>query len=357
MKLLEYEGKQILADAGIAIPKYTLINANSQVNISVPVVLKSQVPTGRRSKAGGILIVKDKNKVSTNIEKLFNLPIKGHLPKAILADEFLDIKSEYYISVLIDKKSAAIELVAHINGGIDVEANDHDSFLRLQIGASNIDVVSKQLAEHFGLLGHTRELKELLTKLYNCLIDNDATIVEVNPLVLTNSNCFVAADCKIELDDSASFRHPNWDFVHGKYSNNFVILDGGGKVATIANGAGLAMATVDAVADAGLKPANFLDVGGGADNGMVLEAFKKIMGFKNVQAIIINIFAGITHCDEVAKAIVAAKQEIDNLPPLFIRLAGTNSDEAKAILQENNIPFMPSLQDCINNAKTEVNNG
>jgi succinyl-CoA synthetase beta subunit len=155
----------------------------------------------------------------------------------------------------------------------------------------------------------------------------------------------------VNLDDAAIFRHPEWSFEQEKTEANFVTLDPNGNVATIANGAGLAMATVDAVADAGLTPANFLDIGGGASEASVLAAFKRIMEYPNIKVIIINIFAGITRCDEVAKAIIAAKSQLADLPPLAIRLTGTNYDEAARLLADQNITMQPSLQSAIDTAK------
>lgn len=358
MRLLEYEGKGILSKHGIAVPKYRLSTIQTKVlnNEVFPVVLKSQVPTGGRGKAGGIIIATNQSEFDQTLTKLFTLQIKSYIPKTVLVEEYLDFKSEYYISLIIDKKSSSIQLVAHKNGGVDVEQNMHDSFMRMPINIHNIDEVSIALAEHLDQNNNARSLHNLVTNLYNCFIQNDATLLEINPMVLTSNNEFIAGDCKIELDDSAAFRHPEWNFEQGTYNNNFVTLDVDGTIATIANGAGLAMATVDAVADSGLAPANFLDIGGGANSIVVLEAFRKIMQYRNIKAIIINIFAGITHCDEVATAIIAAKQQIDGLPPLFIRLAGTNYEQAKKLLNAENIPILTTLQDCIVSAKNEVNN-
>ena len=357
MKLLEYEAKQLLADSDIFVPKSQIFSATDSVSLKAPIVLKSQVPTGGRGKAGGIVIVRNNDQIQPTIERLFALTIKNNLPRTLIAEEFLDIKSEYYVSVLVDKKSACIELVAHKNGGVDIETNTHDSFFRMQLDESNLGLAGKELADHFGHPTTDDSLRKLPSKLYECLVKNDATLVEINPLVLTEDKCLVAADCKISLDDAAIIRHPNWNFEHSKYSNNFVTLDENGNVATIANGAGLAMATIDAIADSGLRPANFLDIGGGANSASILEAFQKIMKYQNIKVIIINIFAGITLCDEVARAIIGAKQQINGLPPLYIRLAGTNYEIAKVMLEVNNIPLLDTLKACISAATKEVNGG
>ena len=194
----------------------------------------------------------------------------------------------------------------------------------------------------------------MVEKLYHCLVTNDALLLEINPLVITKDGQVVAGDCKMELDDAAAFRHPDWDFEAEKTESNFVTLDEKGTVATVANGAGLAMATVDAVADAGLVPANFLDIGGGANEASVLAAFKRLMEYEGLKVIIINIFAGITRCDEVAKAIIAARDQMPSLPPLAVRLAGTNYEQAAELLTDHGIAIQPSLADAITAAKKEI---
>ncbi len=357
MKLLEYEAKNLLKKSGINVPTSQIISNKENAEVNLPTVLKSQVPTGGRGKVGGIVIVKESSQLEFSINTLLKLKIKGYLPKTLLAEEILNIKHEYYISVLIDKKSANIQLVANKNGGIEVENNKQDSFLRLNLDEDNLPKAGKELSELYGLPDMAQNLQELTENLASCLIDNDAVLVEINPLVITDNNSLVAADAKIELDDSASFRHVEWKFEQAQTANNFVILNENGQIATIANGAGLAMATVDAVADYGMEPANFLDIGGGANSESILKAFSKIMEFKKIDAIIINIFAGITKCDEVAKAIIEAKKHIKNLPPLYIRLSGNNLSEAEALLHKNSIELLPTLEACLISAKKEVTHG
>jgi succinyl-CoA synthetase beta subunit len=211
------------------------------------------------------------------------------------------------------------------------------------------------LAEYLDLPGHTFALQDIIERAYKCFTKNDATLIEINPLVLTAQNKLIAGDCKMELDDAAAFRHPDWNFEDKPANANFVVLDQDGSIATIANGAGLAMATVDAVATAGIKPANFLDIGGGANAASVLAAFERIMEFAHIQAIVINIFAGITRCDEVAKAIITAKDQIEDLPPLFIRLAGTNFEAAAELLAAEKITILETLEECLAAAKETDN--
>jgi succinyl-CoA synthetase beta subunit len=356
MKLLEYEAKTILRSAGIPVPQAQVITREYTSELMLPVVLKSQVPIGGRGKLGGIVIIDDAERLTPTIDRLFELEIRGYKPNALLAEEKLAIKNEYYFSLVINKSTASIELVAHKNGGVEVEANEHTSFLRLPLTARNANQAGEQLAEYLDLPSQSFALQDLVEKTYKCLVKNDATLLEINPLVVTAQNKLIAGDCKMELDNSAAFRHPEWAFEDKPANANFVILDNDGTVATIANGAGLAMATVDAVATAGMQPANFLDIGGGANAASVLAAFERIMEFPNIQAIVINIFAGITRCDEVAKAIISAQSHITTLPPLFIRLAGTNFEAAAELLAAENIAILATLDECLLAAK-EVSHG
>ena len=343
MKLLEYEAKTILKTFGIPIPKSSLIT-KSDTSISIPTVLKSQVPVGGRGKAGGVRLVEKSEGISTAAREILSLAIKGHTPKVLLAEEPLSIRHEYYLSLVINKSAAVIELMAHKEGGIEVE--EQSNFKRWPINEQNTANVAAELADYYDVAG-VENLSMLLTNLFRCFAQSDATLLEINPLILTVDNKLVAGDCKMTLDDAARFRHPEWDFEDTPANANFVTLDPEGSIATIANGAGLAMATVDAVADAGFTPANFLDVGGGANEASVLAAFEKIMEYPNVSAIVINIFAGITRCDEVAKAIISAKNQIPDLPKLYIRLAGTNYEAADDLLTHAGIPLLPSLADCL----------
>jgi len=351
MKLLEHEAKTLLAAANIPIPASLLVTKYNPVLPEVPIVLKSQVPTGGRGKAGGIIVVEEINNLQPSIQALFDLEIKGFTPKTLLAEEKLNIAKELYISLLIDRASSAVQLIAHINGGIEVE--DNKNFKTWSLNNPNFDVIGQELADYYQLPGQTFVIQDLIQNLYKCFIKNDATLIEINPLILTTNGNLIAGDCKITLDDAAAFRH-DWNFEDKPAEANFVTINPTGNIATIANGAGLAMATVDAAFEAGLQPANFLDIGGGANTETLLKAFNRIVQYQNVQAIIINIFAGITRADEVAKAIVAAKEQIPHLPPLFIRLAGTNHDAAVKILTDKGIVIMPNLQACLVAAKEVV---
>jgi len=343
MKLLEYEAKALLQRAGIAIPASSLV-VDSSTTLPFPVVLKSQVPTGGRGKLGGIVVVNSPDELTSATKSLLSLDIKGFTPKTLLVEEKLTIKQELYLSIVINRQTANLQLIAHIKGGIEVE--EHNDFVSWDIDAHTSDVIGQSLADYYVLPEQTFALQDLVQHLKACMIENDATLIEINPLILTSNDKLIAGDCKMTLDDAAHFRH-DWHFEETAVEANFVTIDPQGTIATIANGAGLAMATVDAAYEAGLVPANFLDIGGGANTETLLKAFNRIVQYGNLKAIVINIFAGITRADEVAYAIVAAKQQITDLPPLFIRLAGTNYEAAETILTANNISIMATIEDCL----------
>ena len=353
MKLLEYEAKQLLHRSGVPIPMGSVLRAGEPHTVTIPAVLKSQVPVGGRGKAGGILLVDDPDSVESSLQTLFSLEIKGHTPNAILAEEKLAIEKEFYFSLVLNRAKSLVQLIAHIHGGVEVEENEPESFATYDITdptKTTFDDIGQQLADYYDLNDYVFVLQDLVEQAYSCFLANDATLLEINPLVVTTDGKLVAGDCKMTLDDAAAFRHPDWSFEDKAVESNFVTLHETGTIATIANGAGLAMATVDAVANAGRTPANFLDIGGGANAETVLVAFRRIMEFPAIEAIVINIFAGITRCDEVAKAIIEAHDHIDNLPPLFIRLAGTNYEAAATLLEERGITTLPTLEACINAA-------
>ncbi len=353
MKLLEYEAKQLLARASINIPSSQHLKKGESPTLPLPYVIKSQVPVGGRGKAGGIVVVDSIDQVSSSIEKLMKLSIKDFLPNSLLLEEKLSIKREFYLSMLIDRSSMSISLIAHKNGGVEVEDNRDFKTLAIGYAGLNAETIGQELADYYELPTQTFALQDLVENLYNCFVKNDATLIEINPLILTDNETLVAGDCKMTVDDAAFFRH-DWNFEDKPAEANFVTIDPLGNVATIANGAGLAMATVDAVFEASLKPANFLDIGGGANTETLLKAFNRIVEYEHIKAIVINIFAGITRADEVARAIIAAKEQITNLPPLFIRLAGTNYESAVTLLEDKQITILPDLHSCLVAAKEVI---
>lgn len=346
MNLLEYEAKSLLARYNIPVPQGSLYHAGDP-EPTAPLVLKSQVHSGGRGKVGGVKVVPEQFNVTTVANSLFRLEINGEVPQTLLAEEVLDIDHEYYMSLLIDRSTAAIELVAHRDGGVDIESHATTEFYKVLVNPETIESTGEGLAEYLGLEGQSFALQDLLQNLYHCFVESDALLIEINPLVLTHDNQLVAGDCKMSLDDAASFRHTDWQFEQEPANANFVVLDQNGTVATIANGAGLAMATVDAITTKGLVPANFLDIGGAATVGGIMRSFESILEFPQVNAIVINIFGGIVRCDEVAAAILEAKEQFETLPNLFIRLSGNRSTEAAELLRAKGITLYPDLSTCL----------
>lgn len=346
MNLLEYEAKSILAKYNIPTPRSVLYRASDPEPVA-PVVLKSQVYTGGRGKLGGVKVVPEQYNVTTVANSILRLEINGELPQTLLAEEVLDIAHEYYLSLLIDRSAAAIELVAHRDGGVDIESHATTEFYKKLVSPGQIESIGEGLAEYLNLESQSFALQDLLQNLHRCFVESDATLIEINPLILTNDGRLVAGDCKMTLDIAANFRHPEWQFEQEPTSANFVTLDPNGTVATIANGAGLAMATVDAVKAKGLAPANFLDIGGNATVGGIMRSFESILEFPQVNAIVINIFGGIVRCDEVASAILEAREQFDNLPKLYIRLSGNRSAEAAELLAAKGLILYPDLPSCI----------
>ena len=342
MKLLEYEAKSILDRYQLPVPEGQIVDTDYTPKL--PIVLKAQVPVGGRGKAGGIKFVHTKQEYDTSIEQISNITISGHTPSAIYAEQPLDIDREIYLSLIINRDIGAIELMAHPDGGIDIEQQDTERFYKKAITIADIDEIIQPLADHLDIPEAYLALGDMIENLYKCFVDQDALLIEINPLVLTRNGRLMAADCKMELDDAASYRHPEWNFVDNVADTNFVTLDTGGTVATMANGAGLAMATVDAVVAAGYRPANFLDIGGTATVASVTESFQRIGSFANVQTIIINIFGGIVRCDTVAEAIIAARESLPAGITLAVRLSGNRAEQADALLSQHGITHHQSLE-------------
>lgn len=344
MQLLEYHAKDLLKNSSITVPNGIVLHPNQTYQPEVfPVILKSQVPIGGRGKLGGVKLVANRFEFTQTLAQVFKLPIKGYLPESVLVESVIDIEHEYYLALRIDRDERRVDYLASKNGGIQIETNNepvkqiplHDP-MRFALVANELQV-------------HTDLVTPLMTSLEEAFISNDCLLLEINPLVLTKQGRLVAADAKLLIDDNAQFRHDNLPW---KESSGLKPL--GGTIGVIANGAGMAMSTMDTIYAAGGKPANFLDIGGGTGEQVFLKYLESITDLPNVTSIIINIFAGITRCDEIAKGIIAAKQRVNNLPPLYIRLEGTNRAEAAALLSAAGIPMEHSLRSCVEKAMRSI---
>ncbi len=356
MDLFEYQGKQYFSRFGIPVSPGgvadTVDEAVQQAEkAGYPVVVKAQVQVGGRGKAGGIKIAADAAEVRASASTILGMDIKGHVVRRLWVEHASDIAREYYASFTLDRAAKLHLAMVSSRGGVDIEQvaeEEPEAIARLHVdpvvGFSRQD--AERLVQEAGLDQEARAgAVEVLLSLYRCYEEGDADLVEVNPLILTPDGRVHALDAKVTLDDNAAFRHPEWDEfgveqeldyreqLAKEKKLNYIGLSG--TVGIIANGAGLAMSTCDVVNQVGGSPANFLDIGGGANADVMAAALEVINTDDSVRSILINIFGGITRCDEVAKGIVEALGRVDIRAPIVLRLDGTNAEEGRAILAEN----------------------
>ncbi len=354
MDLFEYQGKQYFARFGIPVSPGgvadTVDEAVTQADrVGYPVVVKAQVQVGGRGKAGGIKLANNADEVRTHAANILGMDIKGHTVERLWIERASDIAREYYASFTLDRGARKHLGMVSAKGGIDIEqvaAEDPQAIARLHIdpvtGLS--EAQARQLVSDAGLDEQARQgAVDILKKLYRCFVEGDADLVEINPLVLTPDGRVHALDAKVSLDNNAEFRHPEWQEYRATEvldererlarSKGLPYIGLSGSVGIIANGAGLAMSTLDVVNQVGGSPANFLDVGGGADATVMANALEVINTDPNVRSILINIFGGITRGEEVANGIVQALQRVHIKSPIVIRIDGTNADEGRQILK------------------------
>ena len=353
MNLYEYQSKQIFAQFGIPIPKGTLANTPDEAatiaeKLGGTVVVKAQVLTGGRGKAGGIRLAHSPAEARDVAADILGLTIKGLPVRNVLIDQGVDIAQEIYLSVALDRPGRRVALMASSAGGVDIEevaAKTPEKIVTVGIDPL-LGLQPFQARQVAGDIELDRALLGSFTKiclrLYQALVESDATLAEINPLAVTGEGALLALDGKMVLDDNAFYRHPK--FVEAmdtgaetpaerearEYDLSYVKLDG--HIGCLVNGAGLAMATMDMTKLYGGEPANFLDIGGGARADRVAAALRIILSDENVKSVLINIFGGITRCDEVARGILAALEEVPTDLPMVVRLVGTNEEEGREIL-------------------------
>jgi succinyl-CoA synthetase beta subunit len=353
--LFEYQGKQYFARFGIPVSAGGVADTVDQAvaeadKAGYPVVIKAQVQVGGRGKAGGVKLAENSEEVHYHAGNILGLDIKGHIVRRLWVEHASDISKEYYASFTLDRAAKKYLAMVSAKGGVEIEAvadEDPEAIARLYIDPSIgfVEADARHLVEQAGLDEQAHDgAVAILLQLYRCYVDGDADLVEINPLILTPAGQVHALDAKVTLDDNASFRHPEWDGFRDidefdererlarSKGLQYVGLDG--YVGIIANGAGLAMSTCDVVNQVGGKPANFLDIGGGANAEVMANALEVINSDANVRAIFINIFGGITRGEEVAAGIVAALERVDIKSPMVIRLDGTNAEEGREILKQ-----------------------
>ena len=353
MDLFEYQGKQYFARFGIPISKGgvadTVEEAVEQANAAgYPVVVKAQVKVGGRGKAGGVKLAENEAEVRTHASNILGLDIKGHVVKRLWVEHASDIAREYYASFTLDRSAKKHLGMLSAEGGVEIEevaATNPDAIAILHVDP--VDGLSldaaRQWVEQARLDESAREqAAELLVKLYECYTEGDCDLAEVNPLILTPEGRVHALDAKVTLDDNAAFRHPEWEEFAGsdvederearakERGLNYIGLDG--TVGIIANGAGLAMCTLDVVNQCGGSAANFLDIGGGANADVMAAALEVINSDPAVRSILVNIFGGITRVDEVANGVLGALAKVDIASPIVLRLDGTNAVAGREIL-------------------------
>ena len=356
MDLLEYEGKQYFARYGIPVSPGGLADsldeAVKQANhVGYPVVVKAQVQVGGRGKAGGIKLASNPEEVRAYASNILGMDIKGHVVHRLWIERASDIAREYYASFTLDRGARKHLGMVSSRGGVDIEqvaAEEPSAIARLHVdpvkGLSAAD--ARTLVDQAGLDPQAKDgAVDILQKLYRCFVDGDADLVEINPLILTPDGCVHALDAKVSLDNNAEFRHPEWDAFRATEvldareklarSRGLQYIGLSGDVGIIANGAGLAMSTLDVVNQVGGLAANFLDIGGGANAEVMANALEVINTDRNVRSILINIFGGITRGEEVANGIVEALQRVQVKAPIVIRIDGTNADQGRAILSEH----------------------
>jgi succinyl-CoA synthetase beta subunit len=371
MKLHEYQAKSIFKKSGIPIPNGQLITEANQASEAVqsingpPWVIKAQIHAGGRGKAGGVKVEKDPTKVVTAAGSILERALMtkqagpdGVVVHQLLIEEGIDIEREFYLSMVIDRATASPTMIFSQAGGMEIE----------EVAATSPELILKEhvdpavgwmpfQARNFiykldppVLPDTARGLMSVMASVYKIFLANDCSLVEINPLVITGEGRVVALDAKITIDDNALFRQKELlelddprekdplELMAEHYNLNYIRLDG--NIGAMVNGAGLAMATMDVIKLAGAEPANFLDVGGGASEEMIMRGFEIILKDSRVKAILINIFGGILRCDVLAKGVLAAAKKTSIDVPLIVRLEGTNVEEGRAILKDSDLKFL-----------------
>jgi succinyl-CoA synthetase beta subunit len=369
LKIHEYQGKEIFRKYGLPTPRgFPAFSVDEAVEAAEKLggnvwVVKAQIHAGGRGKGGGVKVAKTLDEVKEFSKKILGMQLvthqtgpEGQKVRRLLVEEGADIRKELYVGMVVDRGSQKVVLMASSEGGMDIEEvaaktpeKIHKVFIDPVQGLSDAD--ADEIALGIGIPPQSvAQGRAIFKALYKCFDETDASLAEINPLILTNHNQVVALDSKLNFDDNALFRHPDiaalrdldeedpLEIEASKYDLNYISLDG--EIGCMVNGAGLAMATMDTIKLFGGSPANFLDVGGGATTEKVTAAFKIMLSNKKVKAILINIFGGIMKCDTIASGVVTAAREVKLSVPLVVRMKGTNEDLGKKILKDSGLPII-----------------
>jgi succinyl-CoA synthetase beta subunit len=367
MKIHEYQAKSILARYGVPVPQGEVVfsaadAASAARRLGGTVVVKAQIHAGGRGKGGGVKVVKSPEQAQEAAQKMIGMNLvtyqtgpQGQRVERVLVEQGLSIQRELYLGLVLDRWSERPVLMVSPDGGVEIEKVAEETperifkeFVHPAIGLSAYQ--TRKLAFALGLQGaQVAQASRLMSAVYDAFVKTDASLVEINPLIVTADGSLLALDAKMNFDDNALYRHPDikemrdlaeedpLEIEASKYSLNYIKLDG--TVGCMVNGAGLAMATMDIIKLAGGEPANFLDVGGGANAEQIRNAFKILMSDKNVRAVLINIFGGILRCDVLAEGVIAAVKELGVPVPIVIRMEGTNVEKGKQMLRDSGLNF------------------
>ena len=368
MKIHEYQAKAVLARFGVPVPRGEVAFTASEASDIARrlggdiVVVKAQIHAGGRGKGGGVKLARSPGQAEGLAKQMIGMTLvthqtgpEGRTVGRVLIEEGLQIERELYLSIVIDRAAACPVVIASAAGGMDIEevaASHPEQILKEYIdrGTGIVPFQGRKIAFAMELeAGPAQKLVKLLDGVYRAFVETDASMIEINPLILTKRGDLLALDAKVTFDDNALYRHPDLrdlrdlaeedplEVEASKFSLNYIRLDG--NIGCMVNGAGLAMATMDIIKLAGGEPANFLDVGGGANAEQIRNAFKILMSDRNVRAVFINIFGGILRCDVLAQGVIAAVKELGVPVPIVIRMEGTNVEEGKRMLEESGLNF------------------
>jgi len=369
MKIHEYQGKEILRQFGVPVPRgypaFSVREATEAAQkLGGPVwVVKAQIHAGGRGKGGGVKLARSMDDVSKLSSEILGMQLKTHQTgpegqrvRRLLIEEGADIKKEYYVAAVTDRATQKVAIMASSEGGMDIEEVAHatpEKILKVFVDPATglTDAQGAELANGIGVpSGSTAQAIDVFKKLYQCYMDTDCSLAEINPLILEGNGKIKALDAKFNFDANALFRHPEIvayrdldeedpaEIEASKFDLAYIQLDG--NIGCLVNGAGLAMATMDTIKLFGGEPANFLDVGGGATAEKVTEAFKIMLGNPKVEAILVNIFGGIMRCDTIAEGVIAACKAVNLKVPLVVRMKGTNEDIGKKMLKDSGLPII-----------------
>lgn len=367
MKIHEYQARDLFASYGLPVDKAYLCRSvddavKAYKEIDAPLlVVKAQVHTGGRGKAGGVKLAKDEVEVRKHAANILGMDIKGFTVDRILVGRAVDIQAEYYVSYVIDRNSKSTIMMLSREGGVDIEEvaaqtpeKIHKIVIDPLIGVP--DYLAREAAfKLFDEIGQVRKAADALQKLYKLFIETDASLAEINPLVLTPEGEIKAIDAKMTFDDNALYRHPKIATLFEPTeeekkeqlakSKGFSYVHLGGEIGCMVNGAGLAMATMDMIKLYGGNPSNFLDIGGSSNPTKVIEAMKLLLSDKDVKVVLINIFGGITRCDDVARGLIEAFNQLKTDIPIVIRLTGTNEKEGRELLKGTQFHLAETMGD------------